>query len=130
MTDTWNIVAFPPIDDFSGMTPLSDFVSPKATPQEFAEPLQVDHRLAARRDRLTWAEDALTAFRKANCDVPWDGEFRHEPYVGQLPQPGGGGWYLVVKQENNGNCFVISKDVEIPLPSWQPHYGRDTVVLS
>lgn len=52
---------------------------------------------------------ALDAGRK----VGWEGDFRGEPYVGFLPDPHEPRTYLVWKQENNGDTFVVSP-VELP----------------
>ncbi|MCX5070771.1 hypothetical protein OOJ91_33545 [Micromonospora lupini] len=80
-----------PMDFFDGLIPLPAWLS--------------DGEAAAGRAR--WAVGAILAL--ADAKVDWDGDMRHEPYVGAVPNGDGGtATYLVVKQEGNGGTFVVS----------------------
>jgi hypothetical protein len=110
----WHVMAIPPIDDFEGLTPLSVYLSPQVSSDTAADPKRLEYRLGQLRRRLDWVDHALDALERADGEVRWEGDFRHEPYVGALPWPPGEAFYLVVKQENNGTCFVISQGSPVP----------------
>jgi hypothetical protein len=79
-----------PIDIFDGLTPLPDWltgVSPHAT---------------------QWALQAVLALADAASEVGWRGDMRHLPSAGALPTSPTATPFLVVKQDNNGDTFVIT----------------------
>ena len=78
-----------PIDIFDGLTPLNEW-------------------LAGHPGRTAWALQAVLALNDAAGDVGWRGDMRHLPMVGGLPTPGRSTPYLIVKQDNNGDTFIIS----------------------
>jgi hypothetical protein len=84
-----------PIDEFDGLTPLPDWLS-VATTQ------------AAR-----WTLQAVLALADAAPAIGWRGDMRHLPSVGVMPTPPGVTPYLVVKQDNNGDTFIVTA-VETP----------------
>jgi hypothetical protein len=86
-----------PIDLFDDLTPLHRYLA--------------DGGSSATR----WALTAVLAL--ADSGVGWEGDMRHLPHVGHLPCPPGTSPYLVVKQDNNGDTFIISS---IPL-AWIEH---------
>ena len=78
-----------PIDSFDGLVPLNDW-------------------LAGRHpNRTAWALQAVLALADADA-LHWRGDMRHLPMVGGLPTVGCTTPYLVVKQENNGDTFLIT----------------------
>jgi hypothetical protein len=79
-----------PIDEFDGLTPLSDWL-PDASPQA-----------------TSWALQAILALADAAPVVSWRGDMRHLPAVGVMPAPPSMTAYLVVKQDNNGDTFVVT----------------------
>jgi hypothetical protein len=80
-----------PIDVFDGLTPLPDWLAgPGCT-----------H--AAR-----WALQAVLALADAGPAVGWQGDMRHLPSVGVMPTPPAVTPYLVVKQDNNGDTFIVT----------------------
>jgi hypothetical protein len=79
-----------PIDDFDDLAPLPDWqrdASPHAT---------------------GWMLQAILALADAAPAVGWRGDMRHLPSVGVTPTPPAATPYLVVKQDNNGDTFVIT----------------------
>jgi hypothetical protein len=118
-THDWHVLSVPPIDTFEGMTSLTSYLFPTTTDGALADPHQADYLIEQRKERLDWADGALDALKRAGNEVHWDGDFRHEPYVGALPWPTIEGRYLLVKQDNNGTCFIISKGFAMPLPAHQ-----------
>lgn len=38
----------------------------------------------------------------------WEGDFRHDPVVFFVPEENDFGWGFVIKQDNNGDTFVMS----------------------
>ncbi|MFZ4266642.1 hypothetical protein [Streptomyces arboris] len=125
----WHIMSSPPIDSFEGMTPLADYLSP-AVHGSYSCPQDVWFDIEQTEDRLKWAKGALGALESAAAEVDWDGDFRGTPYVGALPWPAPVGdeaaRYLLVKQDNNGTCFVISA-FPIPAPLFQTVYATTVV---
>ena len=79
-----------PIDEFDGLTPLSDWL-PDASPQA-----------------TSWALQAILALADAAPTVGWRGDMRHLPDVGVIPTPPRTTPYLVVKQDDNGATFVVT----------------------
>jgi len=77
-----------PIDDFDGLTPLNEWLDRDA-------------------GRLAWALRAVLALAEAAPMVGWKGDMRHLPMVGHLPTSPFVTRYLVVKQDNNGDTFLI-----------------------
>lgn len=78
-----------PIDEFDGLTPLSDWLA-DASPQA-----------------TSWALQAILALADAAPTVGWRGDMRHLPDIGVIPTPPRTTPYLVVKQDNNGDTFVV-----------------------
>lgn len=79
-----------PIDIFDGLIPLPGWLagaSPHAT---------------------GWALEAILALADAATAIGWDGDMRHLPSAGALPTPPAATPFLVVKQDNNGDTFVIT----------------------
>ena len=103
---TFHIHTIPPIDTFSGLTPLSEWIANATVPDSEAQMsgYTTGH---LRTDRIMWAADAMRALQDA--DTIWEGTLRHEPFVGAIPSPPDTTPYLVVKQENDGTTFVISE---------------------
>ncbi|WP_329407996.1 hypothetical protein OG563_37825 [Nocardia vinacea] len=50
---------------------------------------------------------AVLALAKAAPAVNWDGDMRHLPMIGHLPTSPFVTRYLVVKQDNNGDTFLV-----------------------
>ncbi|GAA3247476.1 hypothetical protein GCM10010532_092570 [Dactylosporangium siamense] len=84
-----------PVDDFTALTPLPDWIS--------ADPVPHTH----------WALQAILALADAADYVHWDGDMRHLPSGGAVIAPPDTHPYLVIKRDNNGTTFVVS-DAEIP----------------
>jgi hypothetical protein len=109
-----------PIDDFDGLTPLNEW-------------------LDGDTERLAWALRAVLALAQAASTVGWRGDMRHLPLVGHLPTSPLVTRYLVVKQDNNGDTFLISQadPAELldhaatdeitpgPIGAWFPPNARD-----
>ena len=94
-----------PIDDFDGLTPLNEWLDGDA-------------------NRLAWALRAVLALTEAALTVGWKGDMRHLPMVGHLPTSPFVTRYLVVKQDNNGDTFLICEAD----PSWLfDHPSEDEV---
>lgn len=83
-----------PIDIFDGLTPLNDWLTHNPT-------------------RTAWALQAVLALTDAADRVGWEGDMRHLPLVGALPTPSRATPYLLIKQDNNGDTFLVSA-AEIP----------------
>jgi hypothetical protein len=79
-----------PIDLFDGLTPLNDWLTRQHP------------------SRTAWALQAVLALTDAAADVGWRGDMRHLPMVGALPTPSRTTPYLAIKQDNNGDTFLIS----------------------
>ena len=79
-----------PIDDFDGLTPLNEWLDGDA-------------------ERLAWALQAVLALAQAAPAVGWRGDMRHLPLVGHLPTSPFVARYLIIKQDNNGDTFLISQ---------------------
>jgi hypothetical protein len=79
-----------PIDLFDGLTPLNRWLA-AAGPAETA-----------------WAITAVLALADAAETVAWDGDMRHLPLVGALPTRPASTPYLLVKQDNNGDTFIVT----------------------
>ena len=77
-----------PIDDFHGLAPLNEWLDGDA-------------------GRLAWALRAVLALSQAALAVGWKGDMRHLPMVGHLPTSPFVTRYLVAKQDNNGDTFLI-----------------------
>jgi hypothetical protein len=95
-----------PIDDFDGLIP----------PHEWIE---------GSPGRLAWALQAVLALSEAALTIGWKGDMRHLPLIGYFPTSPFVTRYLLVKQDNNGDTFLIC-DAE---PSWlidQPATGMVT----
>ncbi|MGX5397201.1 hypothetical protein ACWLMY_35780 [Streptomyces anulatus] len=112
----WHVMSVPTTDTFEGMVPLALYLSPAAQ-GDYDCPQSFWYDVQQIEDRLNWAKSAMNVLEEAADEVGWQGDFRHTPYVGALP------WsnpfdevprYLLVKQNNNGTCFIVSA---FPLPS-------------
>jgi hypothetical protein len=79
-----------PIDIFDGLVPLDRWLA-DTTP-----------------DRTHWVLTAVLALADAADDITWNGDMRHLPLVGALPTRPQTSPYLVIKQENNGDTFIIT----------------------
>lgn len=79
-----------PIDIFDGLTPLPQWLA-DASPQT-----------------TQWVLQAILALADAGPDIGWDGDMRHLPSAGALPTPPAAAPFLVVKQDNNGDTFIIT----------------------
>jgi hypothetical protein len=79
-----------PIDFFDGLLPLPRWIAEDPA------------------SNTAWALRAALALSDAAPHVRWDGDMRHLPSVGALPIPDTAELFLVVKQDNNGTCFVVS----------------------
>ena len=86
-----------PIDDFDGLTPLNEWLDGDA-------------------ERLAWALRAVLALAQAAQAVGWRGDMRHLPFVGHLPTSPFVTRYLVAKQDNNGDTFLICEADPAELP--------------
>jgi hypothetical protein len=85
-----------PIDYFDGLTPLNEWIAAGHGPQ-----------------RTAWALRALLVLADSRQEIGWDGDMRHLPMVGCQPVPPDVIPYLVVKQDNNGDTFIIT-DAAMP----------------
>jgi hypothetical protein len=94
-----------PIDDFDGLTPLNEWLDGDA-------------------ERLAWALRAVLALAQAAPAVGWRGDMRHLPLIGHLPTSPFVTRYLVAKQDNNGDTFLISEADPAELPG---HAAADEV---
>jgi len=81
-----------PIDFFDGLTPLNRWLADTA----------------GCPTRTSWALAAVLALRDAAADVSWQEDMRHLPMVGALPTQPQTTPYLLVKQDNNGDTFIIT----------------------
>jgi hypothetical protein len=104
-----------PIDDFDGLIPLHEWLDGSPS-------------------RLAWALQAVLALSEVAPTVGWKGDMRHLPMVGHLPTSPFVTRYLVIKQNNNGDTFLISQadpaelldhaaDDEVtpmPIGAWSP----------
>ena len=86
-----------PIDDFDGLAPLHDW-------------------LDGSPERLAWALRAVLALVKASPAVGWRGDMRHLPLAGHLPTSPFVTRYPVIKQDNNGDTFLICEADPAELP--------------
>jgi hypothetical protein len=77
-----------PFDDFEDFVPVTDWIR-AGSPQDVA-----------------WILTAVLALQDAG--LGWDGEMRHLPSVGVPTDRTATEPYLIVKQDNNGDTFVIS----------------------
>jgi hypothetical protein len=80
-----------PIDVFDGLTALPDWLTGTGSTHA-----------------TRWALQAILALADAAPGVGWQGDMRHLPSVGVAPDPPGVAPYLVVKQNNNGDTFIIT----------------------
>jgi hypothetical protein len=109
-----------PIDDFDGLAPPHECLDGDA-------------------ERLAWALQAVLALAQAAPAVGWRGDMRHLPLVGHLPTSPFVTRYLLVKQDNNGDTFLICQADPAGLPghaaaaeivpravgAWAPPNARD-----
>ncbi len=109
-----------PIDDFDGLIPLHEWLGGNA-------------------ERLAWALQAVLALAEAAPVVGWKGDMRHLPMAGHLPTSPFVTRYLLVKQDNNGDTFLICEadPAELlghaaagevspsPIGAWVPPDARD-----
>ncbi|PWR16797.1 hypothetical protein DKT69_03710 [Micromonospora sicca] len=72
-------------------------------------------------DRARWAIWAVLAL--ADSTVGWEGDMRHQPYIGGVPAGDGGTThrYMVVKQDNDGYTFIVS---QAPMPWLEARSNR------
>lgn len=84
-----------PIDMYDGLMPLNDWLT------------------GQHPSRTAWALQAVLALTDAATNIGWEGDMRHLPMVGGLPTLGRTTPYLVIKQDNNGDTFVVSA-AEVP----------------
>jgi len=84
------------------------------TVKEFGEKLAAHDLINAVDDYGSAATEFkvfLAKFEKAKelaKQVGWEGDFRHDPAVFTLPMELSFAYGFVWKQDNNGNCFVVS----------------------
>lgn len=116
MNTDWYVQRVPAVDFFDGMIPVSRYLSSPAD-ATINQPWELDDAIKQAMERLEWVAGAMRALEQASLTVHWEGDFRHEPYVGALPWSAAGHPYLVVKQENNGDCYLISKGFAVPMDS-------------
>ena len=104
-----------PIDDYDGLIPLHEWLDGSPS-------------------RLAWALQAVLALSEAAPTVGWKSDMRHLPMVGHLPTSPFVTRYLVIKQDNNGDTFLICQtdpaelldhaaDDEVtpmPIGAWSP----------
>jgi hypothetical protein len=83
------------MDTFDGLTPLHEWLS------------------GQHPGSTAWALQAILALADTSGEVGWEGDMRHLPMVGGLPTLGATTPYLVVKQDNNCDTFVITTDTDI-----------------
>lgn len=76
-----------PIDEFDDLVPLPDWLH-DGSPASIA-----------------WMLQAVLALQDAAAKVRWDGDLRHLPSVSIRADDGP---YLVAKQDNNGDTFVVT----------------------
>ena len=109
-----------PIDDFDGLAPLHEWLDGDA-------------------ERLARALQAVLSLAQAAPAVGWRGDMRHLPLVGHLPTSPFVTRYLLVKQDNNGDTFLICQADPAGLPghaaaaeilpravgAWAPPNARD-----
>ncbi|WP_334029289.1 hypothetical protein [Nocardia terpenica] len=93
------------IDLFDDLTPLPDWIGSDGA-------------------RMAWALQAVLALADAAPQVRWQGGMRHLPAVGVLPDPPYTATYLVVKQDNNGDTFLISASSQVLL--FRNHASAET----
>lgn len=79
-----------PIDAFDGLTPLPDWLT------------------GASAHATRWTLQAVLALADAGPAIGWSGDMRHLPSVGVIPTPPCITPYLVVKQDNNGDTFIVT----------------------
>src|SRR2546423_4914276 len=79
-----------PVDEFDGLTALPDWLA-SACPHG-----------------TRWALQAILALADAAAGIGWRGDMRHLPSVGVTPDPPTVTPYLVVKQDNNGDTFIVT----------------------
>lgn len=96
-----------PIDFFNGLIPLNRWLQ-TATPTDTA-----------------WAITAILTLADAADTVSWDGDMRHLPLVGALPTRPASTPYLVIKQDNNGDTFIVTDAG----PDWIGPIARQTQPL-
>lgn len=80
-----------PIDVFDGLTPLPDWLTGTGS-------AHATH----------WALQAVLALADAAPAIGWRGDMRHLPSVGVAPDPPGVTPYLLVKQDDNGDTFIVT----------------------
>lgn len=118
MNTDWYVQQVPAVDFFEGMVPVSQYLClpPDTT---INKPWDLDYVIEHAKARLEWTENAMKALEHVSRTVPWgwEGDFRHEPYVGALPWSGGSHPYLVVKQDNNGDSYLVSQGFAVPMDS-------------
>lgn len=78
-----------PVDEFDGLTPLPEWMGSSA-------------------ECASWAVQAVLALADVGSQVCWEGDMRHLPSAGVVLTAGGTSPYLVVKQDNNGETFVVT----------------------
>ena len=86
-----------PIDDFDRLTPLNQWLDGDA-------------------ERLAWALQAVLAPAGAAPAAGWKRDMRHLPMIGHLPTSPFVTRYLVAKQDNNGDTFLICEADPAELP--------------
>jgi len=96
-----------PIDIFDGLSPLPDWLA-GASPH-------------ANR----WALQAVLALADAGPTIGWRGDMRHLPSVGVIPTPPAVTPYLVVKQDNNGDTFIVTADEAL----WLTNDAADCILV-
>ncbi|WP_328741235.1 hypothetical protein OHA91_39520 (plasmid) [Streptomyces erythrochromogenes] len=118
MNTDWYVQLVPPVDFFDGMISVGRYLS-SPTNTKINNPWDLDHAMEQAKERLEWVEGAMKALEHVSRSVRWgwEGDFRHEPYVGALPWSGASYPYLVVKQENNGSCYLVSQGFAVPMES-------------
>lgn len=72
---------------------------------------------------IAQAQDLLLTAIEYSSDVGWEHTYRHEPYFGALPYSETPALYVVIKQENNGQCFVTSP-LRLPWLEEEAHEWR------
>ncbi|MFI1652300.1 hypothetical protein ACH4XT_35955 [Streptomyces avidinii] len=89
MNTDWYVQLVPPVDFFDGMVPVTQYLT-LPTNVTVKAPWDLERVIEQAKERLEWTENAMKALEFVSGTVRWgwEGDFRHEPYVGALPWSG------------------------------------------